>query len=88
MTEDRYYTEENFNLSYENRQKELRRMLISLRIRMKLSLEELAKITEISLEDLNDMELGNKKIELFDFAKIICASGIIKHLDGELLFHI
>lgn len=88
MTEDRYYTEENFNLSYENWQKELRRMLISLRIRMKLSLEELAKITEISLEDLNDMEWGNKKIELFYFAKVICASWIIKYLDGELFFHI
>lgn len=73
MTEQSPYTEENFNLSYESKQKELRRLIISLRSRRRLSVAETAHKSGIDEEKLNAFELGNEKISLLEFAKILDA---------------
>lgn len=75
MTECSDYTEENFDLSYDSRQKELRRMIISFRCKRQWSIGDLAAKSGIAAEKLNAMELGDKKITLLDFAKILETGG-------------
>lgn len=73
MTEHSYYSEENFNLSYDNKQKELRRLIISLRVRRNLSVAEMARKSGIDEEKLNAFELGYEKISLLEFTQILDA---------------
>lgn len=76
MTEEAYYSEENFNLSYESRQKEMRRILIRFRCGRHWSCEELAEKCGIEADKINQMEIGNERISLLDFAKILDVCGI------------
>lgn len=61
MTESSYYSEENFNLSYEERQKELRRMIISMRCNRHLSVAELAEKAEFPFLSLMKWNLVTAK---------------------------
>lgn len=82
MTEETYFTEENFNLSYSENQKEMRRILITFRVAKRWSLQDMAEAADINEEKLNKMELGDEKINLLDFARVLAAAGMWKiHLD-------
>lgn len=80
MNEVSHYTEENFDLSYTSRQKELRRMIIVFRCRHNLGIDELAQKAGIPVIKLNAMELGDEKITLLDFAKILDAGGFFENV--------
>lgn len=78
MTEDTYYTQENFNLSYTDNQKQARRVIIGLRNVLGYSIAEMAEICEIKEDKLNNMELGNTSISLLDLAMILDKTGLIR----------
>lgn len=77
MIESNSYEIERFNLSYNSKQNEMRRIIIVFREKKGLSVEDLAKKLNISREKLNKMELGEERIELLDFAKIIEICGVL-----------
>ncbi len=77
MTESCHYTEEDFELSYESNQKVVRRLIIKMRAAKGLSVVEMADKIGVEKVDLNDMELGEKRIRLLDFAKIMDACGFL-----------
>lgn len=77
MTESWFYDEENFDLSYSSRQKEMQRIIIRLRASLGWSIEEMAQATGMAPEKLNAIELGEQKITLLDFGKIIESSGFL-----------
>ncbi len=78
MTESFNYDIENFEMSYERRQNEMRRIMIKIRFKLEYSLEDMAKKLGVSSELLNRIELGYEKISLIMFAKIIEAGGLLE----------
>lgn len=78
--EEDNYLKENFNLSYPSKQQEARKYIIRLRALKGLSLMELAQLTGLEMEQLEDMEMGNKNICLIDFLKIVEACGVFEYL--------
>lgn len=77
MTETSYYEIENFEMSYEYNQKEMRRIIIYLRAKNEWSFELLSTKSGINKEILAQIELGYKNITLLNFIKILIAYEIL-----------
>ena len=71
MTENNDYLLKEFYFSYPAEQKRAREAISRLRAENNMSFEKLSSETSIGVKELEEMELGKRKISLFEFEKIL-----------------
>ncbi|MDR1026077.1 MAG: helix-turn-helix transcriptional regulator [Lactobacillus sp.] len=69
---------ESFDFSYPRKQQEAQHLLIKIRAAAGISLDDISKKTSLSVDRLNNIELGEETFTLLEFCQILEACGLFE----------